>query len=82
MDPGRGGLCVIPVDGSTSTAITEPFGDGWGWYYRWSPDDTSILTSRIDGVDVVLDPDGPTTQTQTQPPWMADGGNSWQRVAR
>jgi hypothetical protein len=82
MDPGRGGLCVIPVDGSTCTAITEPFGDGWGWYYRWSPDDTSILTSRMDGVDFVLDPDGPTTQTQTQPPWMADGGNSWQRVAR
>jgi hypothetical protein len=36
----------------------------------------------MDGVDFVLDPDGPTTQTQTQPPWMADGGNSWQRVAR
>jgi len=32
-------------------------------------------------VDFVLDPDGPTTQAQTQPSWMADG-NSWQRVAR
>jgi Tol biopolymer transport system component len=77
MEPGRGGLCVIPVDGSTCTAVTEPYGNGWGWYYRWSPDDASIITSRIDGMDFVLDPDGPPTQAQ--PSWMADGGDSWQR---
>jgi len=82
MEPGRGGLCVIRVDGSTCTAITEPYGSGWGWNYRWSPDDTSILTSRMgDDRDFVLDPDGPPTQTRTQPSWMAEGGDSWQRRA-
>jgi Tol biopolymer transport system component len=80
MEPGRGGLCVIPVDGSTCTAVTEPYGNGWGWYYRWSPDDASIITSRIDDKDFVLDPDGPPTQAQ--PSWMADGGDSWQRRGR
>ena len=78
MDPRTGGLCVIPVDGGPCTAITEPYPQGWGWYYRWSPDDSAIITSRNDdGAEFVLDPDGPATQPQ--PTWMAEGAESWQR---
>jgi len=78
MDTNQGGLCVVGVDGSTCRPISEPYPSGWGWYYRWSPDDTFIITSRFDGTDFVLDPDGPPEQTQ--PSWMADGGRSWQRL--
>ena len=79
MNPSDGGLCVIPVDGDTCTSITEPYPSGWGWEYRWSPDDSAILTSPIDGGDFVLDPDG---KTPIQPDWIAHGGKSWQRLPR
>ena len=80
MDPATGGLCVIPVDGGSCAAITEPYPQGWGWYYRWSPDDSAIITSRNDdGAEFILDPDGPASQPQ--PAWVAEGGESWQRKA-
>lgn len=72
-------LCVTPVDGGLCIAISELFSGPWGWDYRWSPDDTAILTTRMDGAELVLDPDG--DPSRTQPAWISDGGESWQRRA-
>ena len=71
-------LCVVPARGGSCTPITAPFDDPWGWNYRWSPDDQSILTKRSDGAMLVLDPAG---GQQVQPDWIKDGGESWQRRA-
>lgn len=79
-DDGNGTyLCVVPVEGGSCAPITANFDGPWGWNYRWSPDDTAILTTRSDGAELALDPDGGATQAQ--PAWMADGGKSWQRRA-
>jgi len=46
---------------------------------QWSPDDAWIVTHPVDGDPVaLLDPDG---GDQTQPPWSAEGLDSWQRAA-
>lgn len=80
LDGLTGGLCVTPVDVASCTPITPPYADLWGWDFRWSPDDSAILTHRYgDDAQFVLDPDG--GPVQTQPPWMAQGGESWQRRA-
>src|SRR4029079_7169845 len=71
-------LCVTPVDGGLCIAISELFSGAWGWNYRWSPDDSAILTTRTDGAELVLDADG---GDQTQPEWMSQGAESWQRQA-
>ena len=46
---------------------------------QWSPDDEWIIVRRASGTNSVLvDPDG---QNAEQPAWIADGGESIQRVA-
>jgi len=71
-------LCVASATGGPCNPITPEFPGEWGTYYRWSPDDEWILTTRSDGVVFLFDPDGGTTD---QPSWPSDGASSWQRTA-
>ena len=71
-------LCVASIAGGPCDRITPIFGDAWGTNYRWSPDDQWIITTRSDGNVFAFDSDG---TTQSQPSWMAEGGESWQRRA-
>jgi Tol biopolymer transport system component len=71
-------LCVASINGGPCDRITPIYGDAWGTNYRWSPDDEWIITTRSDLTVLLVDPDG---ETQGQPSWLADGGESWQRVA-
>jgi Tol biopolymer transport system component len=77
-DDIRTWLCVAPVDGGPCTRVTDVYSDAWGTWFGWSPDDRWILTTRSDGTVLLFDSDG---GTQGQPSWLADGGQSWQRVA-
>ena len=71
-------LCVARIGGGTCDRITPIYGDAWGTQYRWSPDDKWIITTRSDGAVLLYGLDG---GNQDQPSWLADGGESWQRVA-
>ena len=77
---GKSWLSVAPSDGSKAAIrVSDIYGDGIGIHYSWSPDDTTIEFEPNVGPKVLLDPDGgpPTT-----PPWIAEGAESWQRLAR
>jgi Tol biopolymer transport system component len=71
-------LCVARIGGETCDRITPIYVDAWGTQYRWSPDDQWIITTRSDGAVLLFDSNG---GNQGQPSWLADGGESWQRVA-
>ncbi|HEV8488718.1 MAG TPA: hypothetical protein VGQ58_02900 [Candidatus Limnocylindrales bacterium] len=71
-------LCVASATGGPCNSITPEFSGDWGTYYRWSPNDEWILTTRSDGAVFLLDPDRATTP---QPSWTTDGADSWQRKA-
>ncbi len=77
-DETRTWLCVARIGSGTCDRITPIYGDSWGTQYRWSPDDQWIITTRSDGAVLLYDLDG---GNQVQPSWLADGGESWQRVA-
>ena len=69
----RGGTCV-PIGGDLQTYDgTHAAG------VQWSPDDQWIIT-RDPGGDraVLVDPEG---NSHDQPSWLADGAESWQRLA-
>ncbi len=71
-------LCVARIDGGPCTQVTDAYIDAWGTWFGWSPDDRWILTTRSDGSVLLFDSNG---GTQGQPSWLADGGQSWQRMA-
>jgi Tol biopolymer transport system component len=78
-DQGR--VCVASIDGGPCNPISEPFQA----YERttaaaaqWSPNDEWILSRPSWLRPVILDPDG---GSQDQPSWIADGAESWQRLA-
>jgi hypothetical protein len=71
-------LCVARIDGGPCLRISETYAGSWDTGYRWSPNDEWILTTRSDDAVLLLDPDGGTL---TQPSWLSDGAESWQRRA-
>jgi dipeptidyl aminopeptidase/acylaminoacyl peptidase len=76
-------LCVAPASGGPCAPIGAGFpvpDPETAAALRWSPDDQWILSTPATGEDpVLLDPDG---ETPEQPPWLDEGADSWQRVAR
>ena len=74
--------CIASIDGGPCVAIADPehmFDPGFASGTFWSPDDQSIVASTNLGL-VILDPTG--HQSPAPPPWLAEGAESWQRVAR
>jgi Tol biopolymer transport system component len=76
-------MCVADIRGGPCAPIGRPEQAylGYNAYgVTWAPDDEWVLV-RPDadlGSGVIVDPDGSATD---QPSWLADGGESWQRVA-
>ncbi|HET8785114.1 MAG TPA: hypothetical protein VFM38_05725 [Candidatus Limnocylindrales bacterium] len=72
--------CVAPIDGGPCVVIGDA-ADAYSGFHaeavHWAPDDTSIMVLRGSGRTVLLDPAG---DPGAQPEWLADGGQSWQRV--
>jgi len=79
----QGGLCVALVDGGPCTPIGRASDLPVGTTHEalfWSPDDEWIIVHPQDGGSpVLIDPD---TGAATQPSWLLDGAESWQRVVR
>jgi hypothetical protein len=74
--------CVADLSGGPCVPIGQP-GQGYDGTHaagaHWSPDDEWILfRGPFDGGAILVDPDG---QILDQPSWIADGGESIQRVA-
>lgn len=75
--------CVAPIDGGQCIAI-GPIGRTYDGTHaggaQWAPDDAWIVTVRLDdpGSASLLDPKG---VVDAQPAWIADGAESWQRLA-
>lgn len=80
---GRDGRpCIASIDGGPCTSIADAEKAYDGTYAggaQWAPDDGSILISSF-GTRALLDPAG--NGTGAAPSWMAEGAESWQRVAR
>jgi Tol biopolymer transport system component len=76
-----GRMCVADIRGGPCVRIAQAvpaYGAEHAAGAHWSPDDEWII-SRVDGTDVrLIDPDGVSLD---QPSWVADGAESWQRVA-
>ena len=74
--------CVAAIDGGPCVQIGLPGQTYDGTYAagaQWAPDDSWILLRALDDGRVILvDPDGDTV---VQPPWIALGAESIQRVA-
>jgi Tol biopolymer transport system component len=78
-DQGR--VCVASIDGGPCNPISEPaqaYEGTTAAAAQWSPNDEWILSRPQEGRAVILDPDG---GSQDQPSWIADGAESWQRLA-
>ena len=70
----EGGPCVAIADAALGHDGT------WAGGTFWAPDDRSILVAAAAPDDLtLLDPAGDITGAS--PSWMADGAESWQRVA-
>jgi hypothetical protein len=80
---GRDGRpCIASTDGGPCKAIAEParvFEGGFAGGTFWAPDDESIVATTEHGLEI-LDPAGGETGSAAS--WLADGAESWQRVAR
>jgi Tol biopolymer transport system component len=73
-------LCLVSTNGGACTRIGGPMDlvEGSGFAsFQWAPDDKWIRADLRTGSTVLLDPGGSPGQ---QPPWLADGAASWQRV--
>jgi WD40 repeat protein len=73
--------CVVDLSGGPCVRVGQ--GQTYIGFHaagaQWSPDDEWILLSDLgDGTAGVVDPDG---ENPDQPAWIADGGESIQRVA-
>jgi hypothetical protein len=81
-DDARSWLCVAPIDGGPCVRIGEEAQAPEASHHaglQWAPDDKWILTRPASGGPAaLLDPDG---GMPAQPPWLADGAESWQRLA-
>ena len=78
-DDGR--PCIAPIAGGSCSPIASSAQAYVGTHAggaQWAPNDGSILVSS-GGTLALLDPAGGTTRAM--PDWMADGAESWQRVA-
>jgi len=78
-----GSLCVASGGGGPCVRIGgEEIPPPDGTYHeglRWSPDDQwLILQEASEGDVLIVDPNG---ASQRQPSWIADGAESWQRLA-
>jgi dipeptidyl aminopeptidase/acylaminoacyl peptidase len=83
LDDVGGQMCVADIRGGPCAPIGRPDQAylGYNAYsVTWAPNDEWILVrpGTDKGGTVVVDPDGSATD---QPSWLADGGESWQRVA-
>jgi WD40 repeat protein len=80
---GRDGRpCIASIDGGPCVAMADlrrAFDGTYAGGTFWSPDDRSIVASVSDEV-TLLDPAG--AGPGAAPAWMAEGAESWQRVAR
>ena len=75
-------LCVASVGGGPCTRVGGEFPLPDGTFHEalhWSPDDQWIIFRPWGGDDVVIV--DPTGESQRQPSWIADGAETWQRVA-
>jgi Tol biopolymer transport system component len=75
-------LCIASVGGGPCVraggGIPPPDG-GYHEGLHWSPDDEWIvLRPSAQGDAIIVDPDG---EDRRQPSWIADGAETWQRVA-
>ena len=74
-------MCVVELGGGVCSPIglaSQAYDPTHAEGVHWSPDDHWLLT-RGDGMTAYLvDPDG---EDADQPPWIADGAVSWQRLA-
>jgi Tol biopolymer transport system component len=81
LDP-NGRVCVASLSGGPCVLIAQPSQAYEGTHAagaQWSPDDRWILMRGLsDGSAILVDPDSPDRR---QPSWIADGGESIQRVA-
>jgi dipeptidyl aminopeptidase/acylaminoacyl peptidase len=78
-DAGR--PCIASTEGGPCVAIADAalgHEGTWAGGTFWAPDDRSILVAARDDL-TLLDPAGGVTGAS--PSWMADGAESWQRVA-
>ena len=73
--------CVASIDGGQCVPVGNVADAYHGFHagaVHWAPDDTSIMVLTGSGRTVLLDPGG---EASAQPDWLADGAESWQRVA-
>jgi Tol biopolymer transport system component len=77
-----GRMCIADIRGGPCVRIAQAvpaYGGAHAAGAHWSPDDEWIISRIDDGTDVrLIDPDGVSLD---QPSWVADGAESWQRVA-
>jgi Tol biopolymer transport system component len=77
-----GGMCIADIGGGPCAPIgtaAQAFTGTHAAGASWSPDDRWIISAAGNGPSPVLvDPDG---RVGDQPSWLADGAQSWQRVA-
>jgi hypothetical protein len=78
-DAGR--PCIASTEGGPCVAIADAalgHEGTWAGGTFWAPDDRSILVAARDDL-TLLDP--AAASQGASPSWMADGAESWQRVA-
>ena len=74
--------CIASIEGGACVAIADSEHVFYGAFAGgtfWAPDDQSIVASTDRGL-VILDPTG--QRSDPPPAWLAEGAESWQRVAR
>jgi dipeptidyl aminopeptidase/acylaminoacyl peptidase len=79
----EGRPCIASIDGGSCIAIAgekDAFDGTYAGGTFWAPDDQAIVVTSASGERTLLDPAG--SGTFVRPSWMAEGAESWQRVAR